>query len=54
MDVLGSYKIDLKNMRTDVMEYQFDLGHAFFDAVEGTLVKSGEASVRLKVKRTVI
>ena len=25
MDVLDSYKIDLKNMRTDVAEYQFAL-----------------------------
>ena len=43
MDVLDSYKIDLKNMRTDVAEYQFALDDAFFEAVEGTLVKSGKA-----------
>ena len=36
MDVLDSYKIDLKNMRTDVAEYQFALDDAFFGAVRQT------------------
>ena len=50
MDVLDSYKIDLKNMRTDVAEYQFALDDAFFEAVEGTLVRSGKADADLKIR----
>ena len=52
MDVLDSYKIDLKNMRTDVAEYQFALDDAFFEAVEGTLVKSGKADADLKIRES--
>ena len=47
-----SYKIDLKNMRTDVAEYQFALDDAFFEAVEGTLVKSGKADADLKIRES--
>ena len=52
MDVLDSYKIDLKNMRTDVAEYQFALNDAFFEAVEGTLVKRGKADADLKIRES--
>ena len=52
MDVLDSYKIDLKNMRTDVAEYQFALDDAFFEAVEGTLVRSGKADADLKIRES--
>lgn len=52
MDVLDSYKIDLKEMRTDVAEYRFTLNDAFFEAVEGTLVKSGRASANLKIRES--
>ena len=52
MDVLDSYKIDLKNMRTDVAEYQIALDDAFFEAVEGTLVKSGKADAELKIRES--
>ena len=52
MDVLDSYKIDLKNMRTDVAEYQFALDDAFFEAVKGTLVKSGKADADLKLRES--
>lgn len=52
MDTLNAYKIDLKNMRTDVMNYQFSIDDSFFKAVEATLVKSGKADVRLQVKET--
>lgn len=52
MDVLDSYKIDLKNMRTDVAEYQFALDEAFFEAVEGTLVRSGKADADLKIRES--
>ena len=51
MDVLDSYKIDLKNMRTDVAEYQFALDEAF-EAVEGTLVRSGKADADLKIRES--
>lgn len=52
MNVLDSYKIDLKNMRTGVAEYRFKLDHTFFDAVEGTLVKNGNVDVDLKARET--
>ncbi len=52
MDVLDSYKVDLKNMRTDVIERRFVLDDAFFKTVEGTLVKSGQAEAVLEVKET--
>lgn len=51
MDVLGSYRIDLKNMRTDSETYRFSLDNAFFDAVEGTLVRNGNVGVTLRVSK---
>lgn len=52
MDVLGRYKIDLKNMRTDSETFQFALDNTFFDAVEGTLVRKGNVDVTLRVNKT--
>lgn len=51
MDILGSYRIDLKNMRTDSDTYRFSLDNTFFDAVEGTLVRSGQVGVTLRVSK---
>lgn len=52
MNALDSYKVDLTCMRTDRMKYQFKLGHAFFEAVGGTLINDGEADATLDVRRT--
>lgn len=51
MDVLGGYKIDLKNMRTDTEKFQFRLDDTFFDAVEGTLFRKGNVDVSLRVSK---
>ena len=50
MDILDSYRIDVKGMRTGVAEYRFAVDDAFFQAVEGTLVRSGKVDVRLKIR----
>lgn len=52
MDMLDSYKIDLKNLRTDSAEYRFRLDDAFFEAVGGDLVTKGNADVVLDVRKT--
>lgn len=52
MDKLDSYKIDLKNMRSDRDEYQFVLTDAYFEAVQGPEVQKGKVDVNLRVKRT--
>ncbi len=52
MEVLDSYKIDFRQLGTGSVEYRFELDDAFFEAVEATLVKSGKATVDLKVKET--
>lgn len=52
MNVLDSYKIDLKNMRTDVSEYQFRLDNAFFEAIDDVLIRKGLVDVNLRVKKT--
>ena len=52
MDMLDSYKIDLKNMRSDKVEYQFALTDAYFEAVQGPEVQKGHVDVNLRVKRT--
>lgn len=53
MDALDKYKIDLKNLHADSAEYCFRLDDAFFEAVQGTLVKGGEVDVVLKLKKNV-
>jgi uncharacterized metal-binding protein YceD (DUF177 family) len=52
MDELGSYKVELKNMRSDMETYQYHLNASFFEAVESTLVKDGELDVTLRVRKT--
>lgn len=52
MDALDSYIIELRDMRTDSAEYQFKLDDAFFEAVEGTLVRKGNVDVNLQVVKT--
>ena len=52
MNALDSYTVDLTCMRTDSMKYQFKLGHAFFEAVGGTLIRGGDADAALEVRRT--
>ncbi len=50
MDVLDSYKIDLKDMRAGVREYRFAVDDTFFEAVGGTLVKNGKADVGMQIR----
>ena len=52
MNMLYSYKVDLKNMRTDVSEYQFRLDNAFFEAIDDVLIRKGLVDVNLRVKKT--
>lgn len=52
MNVLDNYKIDLKNMRSDAVEYQYHLDNAFFEAIGDILVQKGSVDVILRVKKT--
>ncbi len=51
MNALDSYKVDLKDLPAEGMEYRFKVDDAFFAAVQGTLVKAGEADVALEVEK---
>lgn len=51
MDVLGRYRIDLKNMRTDTETFQFRLDDTFFEG-RGRYLCSGKAvDVSLRVSK---
>ena len=51
MSVLDNYNIDLNDVRSDAVDYRFDLDRQFFDAVESTLLRGGKVAVDLKVKK---
>lgn len=52
MDTLDTYKIDLKNMRTDSETFQYVADDAFFKAIQGDAVKGGQVNVGLTVRKT--
>ena len=49
---LNKYKVELKNMLTDVCEYEYQLDNQFFADLEAPEVQKGNVSVSLKVKKT--
>ena len=51
MSVLDNYNIDLNDVRSDAVDYRFDLDRQFFDALESTLLRGGNVAVDLKVKK---
>lgn len=51
MNTLDSYKVDLKNMRSDRSEYQYCLDKAFFEAINDVLIRDGNVSVNLLVQK---
>lgn len=52
MNALNSYRIDLKNMKSEKQEFWFHLDDAFFQAVEGPEIKSGDLKTYLLVRKT--
>lgn len=52
MNMPHNYRIDLKNMRSDAVEYQFHLDNAFFEAIGDVLIQKGSVDVILRVKKT--
>ena len=47
MDILNSYRIDLKNMKSEKEEFWFHLDDVFFQTVDGPEIKSGDLKVHL-------
>lgn len=52
MDMLDSYKIDLKGMRTDVDVREYVVDDKFFAALECADIHDGRLDVTLEVKKT--
>ena len=52
MNILDRYKIDLRQLPSDGLTYRYELSDSFFEAIEATLVKSGNVIVDLKVNET--
>ena len=52
MDILNSYRIDLKNMKSEKEEFWFHLDDVFFQTVDGPEIKSGDLKAHLLVRRT--
>lgn len=50
MSILDRYKIDLRNLQNGLAEHLFELDNSFFEAIEGTLVKSGNVNVCVRIK----
>ncbi|GHU64119.1 hypothetical protein FACS1894123_08300 [Bacteroidia bacterium] len=45
------YRIDLKGMQTDILEYEYLLDNQFFTNIGGEDVQKGKVNVRLKVTK---
>lgn len=52
MERLDSYKVNLKDMDTDTVSYQWHADDDFFSAVQGPEIQRGSIDVALRVKRT--
>ncbi len=53
MGKFDPYKVDLKSMKTDIQEYEYQLDNQFFVNIGGEDVQKGKIKVRLSVKKTV-
>ncbi len=51
MEILDSYRVDIKAMPTDDETYQWQVDDDFFKAVEGSEIQQGRLNVKLRVKR---
>lgn len=52
MSTSNSYRIDLKNMKSEKQEFWFHLDDVFFQTVEGPEIKSGDLNAHLLVRKT--
>lgn len=52
MDIMDSYKVDLKGMTEDAVSHHWVLTDDFFSAVQGPEIQHGQLDVALRVKRT--
>ena len=52
MENKSQYVINLRDQKTDLANYQWELDDKFFNAVEGTAVQKGQVSAMLTVQRT--
>lgn len=52
MSTLNSYRIDLKNMKSEKQEFWFHLDDVFFQTVNGPEISSGDLDAHLLVRRT--
>lgn len=52
MNVLDSYRIDFKNMKSEKLDFWFHLDDAFFQAVDGPEIKQGDLNAHLTVRKT--
>lgn len=52
MGKFDKYKIDLKGMQADSVQYEFALDNLYFSHIDGQEVQKGKVSVVLTIKRT--
>ena len=52
MSTLNSYRIDLKNMKSEKQDFWFHLDDVFFQTVDGPEIKSGDLKAHLLVRKT--
>lgn len=52
MERLDSYKVNLRDMTTDTVSYEWHAEEDFFSAIQGPEIQHGRIDVALRVKRT--